>query len=137
MNDEPKILLLEDDPARIAWFRQAALHAGTPMLEAVTAADGLKLLREHTFTQIFLDHDLADAHYRVYDGVTYDDSIEEETGMALAKYLAENPDASPNAEIVIHSFNEPAAKEMARHLHKARRRYRIATFGVLQASVKL
>lgn len=127
-----RILVVEDDNERINWFRRQAI--GIPLVVVKTAAEGLELLRQNEYTQIFLDHDLADHHYRAYDGVTCTGEFDEETGFAVAQFLGANPETSKDAEIFVHSLNEPAAQRMIRELHKGRRTYYRIPFNALKVT---
>lgn len=122
-----RILVLEDDAARIRWFKQTTI--GMVVDYAATVRDALEFLARNTYTQIFLDHDLTEEHYlAVMRDATFNwtslTAFDHETGFAVAKYLGENPECSPGAEIVVHTMNPSGGARMARELHKGRRRYR-------------
>lgn len=125
-----RILVVEDDNERINWFKRQAL--GMPIDIVTTAAEGLALLEQYDYTQIFLDHDLADHHYRAYDGHTCTGEFDEETGFSVARFLGANPQKSEGAEIFVHSLNEPAARRMVRELHQGRRNYHRIPFNRLR-----
>lgn len=115
-----RILIVEDSEDRLNWFRYQAI--GIPTDIAKTAKEGLEFLSKNEYTQIFLDHDLADHHYvLVFKGLE-SDVYDEETGFAVAKFLAENPTKSPEAQIIVHSLNEYASGRMMNELKKAGRR---------------
>lgn len=115
-----RILIVEDSEDRINWFRYMTIGIITDIVK--TAKEALELLAVNEYTQIFLDHDLADKHYvAVFEGVDLD-KYDEETGFAVAKFLADNPDKSPDAEIVVHSLNEYASGRMMGELNKTGRK---------------
>lgn len=89
------ILIVEDNPERIKWFRD---NFAGKLAFAYDVDSAIRLLKENTFRAIFLDHDLLPEHYN------QDTNCDKTTGLAVAKYIAENP-VSPDAEIVIHSRN--------------------------------
>lgn len=91
-----KILIVEDDDSRIAWFKSELV--GNSLHITKKAKDAIKLLKLHTYGLIFLDHDLAEQHYidnRCYDG----------TGPEVAKFLADTKENNNGAVIIIHSLN--------------------------------
>ena len=106
MNAKPlrRVLLVEDDEARCAWFRRKF----APHVLDVTcdAGQALRWLAEREYTTILLDHDLLDEHY------FSDEPDDERTGYAVAAWLAAHPDRQRNATIVIHSLNYAGAGRM-------------------------
>jgi len=115
-----RILIVEDSEDRLNWFRYQAIGIVTDI--AKTAAEGLEFLKQNEYTQVFLDHDLADHHYvAVFEGLE-SDIYDEETGFAVAKFLADNSDKSKDAEIIVHSLNEYASERMMNELIKAGRK---------------
>ncbi len=114
-----RILILEDDDQRLIWFLARLGSHGVFICK--NAADAIRTLENNTFHAIFLDHDLANEHYAAYNAGTTSSEynafckqhLDATTGMAVANYLAENPDKSPNAQIFIHTMNHEAGKRMA------------------------
>jgi CheY-like chemotaxis protein len=126
---EVRILVLEDDSERISWFMKRAF--GMAVDFAKTVGEALELLQSNEYTQIFLDHDLNDQHYKACDGEVCTGEFDEETGFAVAKWLGDNPGRSEDAEVIVHTLNEPAAKRMVRELHRGRRSYQRIPFNAL------
>jgi CheY-like chemotaxis protein len=123
-----RVLIVEDDERRLLWFRSRLI--GVPFDFTKDVEEAKRLIDEVDYTQIFLDHDLADEHYAVWqEGSTRHD---ETTGYAVAKYLAENPERSRDAEIIIHSLNPLGSERMERKLKETRRAVRRVPFLQLQ-----
>ena len=90
------ILLVEDNENRIRWFQDKL-----PKFDlAKTAAEGIKMVQEKVYNQIFLDHDLGN---RIFV-----DSSDENTGYQVALAIAET--TNKNANITIHSMNPGGAR---------------------------
>jgi len=104
-----KILILEDDTARLMYFNEKFYRHELTMIENANSA--IEYLENKTFDCIFLDHDLG-----------YNNGF----GADVASYLGEHPDNPNNqATIIIHSWNTPGAQAM---LAKLKNAY-IAPFG--------
>jgi hypothetical protein len=116
-----KVLVLEDDGSRISWFRQ--IFIGCSVDFAITTEFALAYLKDNDYTHIYLDHDLDENHYMLVFRGEEQHKYDHETGFAVAKFLADNPDKSKGAAITVHTLNEYAAKRMVRELHRGRRRY--------------
>lgn len=97
-----KILILEDSKERMEFFHKRFSEHEIDHVEH--AKNAIELLKEKEYDLICLDHDLGDQQ------MAWDD---EDCGMIVAKYLAENP---VEARIVIHSFNTPRAMAMKYYL---------------------
>lgn len=120
MAEKINILVLEDDEHRITQFRERffSLFNGkdkdliTGVVEyARTAKEAIEFLKETAhFDVIFLDHDLGD---RVF--VSSDD---ENTGSEVVRYLISNSEKYKNTIFIVHSFNQPAAKNMVFNIRK-------------------
>lgn len=91
-----RILLVEDDPDRVAVFREEL--DGREMEVAATAQEALRLLTGPRYDLVFLDHDL-EGGARVYI-----DPEEPGTGYQVAKHLAERPEYR-GVPVVVHSYN--------------------------------
>jgi CheY-like chemotaxis protein len=103
-----RILVLEDNSARIAGFREAL--AGYYALDVANSVeDALRLLSGRHYDLVFLDHDL-DFGRRVYI-----DPYEENTGYQVVKYLAQEPEYA-DTPIVVHSHNWFGANKMVKAL---------------------
>ena len=93
------ILFLDDNPTRIAHFRQAVPYA--TIVE--TAKDCVKQIDTEQWDWILLDHDLG--------GEEFVDSSRADTGMEVVRHLIEHkPDSLP--QIVVHSLNSLAREQM-------------------------
>ena len=124
-----RVLIVEDDEARCAWFR--ARLAGSELDVTCDAGQAVGWLGERDYDVILLDHDLIEEHY--YSGEPDD----ERTGYAVAAWLAAHPDRQPGAEILVHSLNYAGAARMLDALHAAGRRAEHIPFPSLQAGLRL
>ncbi len=95
-----KILILEDDPRRIAVFKDRLKEHDLFFFTNVDDAKA-SVAAEGPFDRYFLDHDL--------DGRVYVDSLEPNTGYQLAIFLAERGESG---EITVHSRNEYGAQNI-------------------------
>lgn len=130
-----RVLVLEDDDQRILWFAQKLFcHRLT---FAFTSVDAIDLLNDNSFDLIFLDHDLCEEHYNSYiaslssDEEWRADKYDHNTGMAVAKFLAENPDKSPSARIIVHTLNPIAQLRMQNTLFEGSRTCEVVPFSIL------
>jgi hypothetical protein len=100
------VLVLEDTPERITWFKQRLPHA----VYCATADAAIEALKTHEFRAVFLDHDLHWMHA--------DNTIVKGTGKEVALFLKkiEFPGV-----IVIHSKHDDAADVMQKILSHAKR----------------
>ena len=99
-----RILLLEDDPVRCEWFTGWIPNAEWN----VTCKTGVAIgwLLERSYGLILLDHDLLERHY--FSPIPDDLN----TGIAVATWLAENPERQSQATILVHSMNPGGAARM-------------------------
>lgn len=127
------ILIVEDDDYRIRWFRQVSIGMVLHITKDVEEAK--RWIDERHFDQIFLDHDLSEEHYKVWEqGIADYDAT---TGYAVANHLAENPDRSPNAQIIVHSLNPTGGRRMADRLKDTRKNIFHVPFGRLVDEIRL
>ncbi len=124
-----RILLVEDDEARCAWFR-ARLGAGR-LDVTCDAAVAVRWLAERDYRAVLLDHDLAEEHYFT------DEPDDARTGYAVALWLAENPTRQRDATIIIHSLNYPGAQRMLAVLRDAGRDAEHVPFHYLQTGLRM
>lgn len=126
-----RILLLEDSIERIVWFRRRFQQHTLDVTDKPTRA--IWWLQKHEYDLIFLDHDLREDHYTIMAH----DTILDASGMVVAQWLAERPDAQPNATIVVHSLNPVSAPEMYARLRCEQRSARVfrIPFPVLKAKL--
>jgi Cyclic-phosphate processing Receiver domain len=109
-----KVLVLEDDGDRIAWFKQRMPNA----MFAETAEAAITLLARYKFNAAFLDHDLHPTHLlsiKIFEG----------TGRQVAKFMQ---DMDFKGSVVIHSRNPIGADLMCEFLPHAH----IAPFGTFE-----
>lgn len=123
-----RVLLVEDDEARCAWFRGRL--AGRPLDVTCDAGTAVDWLADRDYAAVLLDHDLAPEHY-----VT-DWPDDEQTGYAVARWLAENPSRQRDALIVIHSLNYHGARRMLGVLLEAGRAAEHIPFPYLQSGLR-
>ena len=108
-----RILIVEDDETRCAWFRE---HLSGRRLDVTCdVPTAVRWLAERNYQALLLDHDLADEHY------FSNEPDDERTGYAVARWLADNPGAQRDALIVIHSLNYAGASRMLAVLRAAGR----------------
>lgn len=125
-----RVLIVEDDEARCAWFR--ARLAGSHDLDVTCdVRQAVGWLAERDYRAVLLDHDLTDEHY------FSDEPDDERTGYAVARWLAENPASQRDALIVVHSLNYAGARRMLGVLHAAGRDAEHIPFHLLQTGLRM
>lgn len=124
-----RVLIVEDDEARCAWFRERL--AGSPLDVTCDVATAVVWLAERDYHTVLLDHDLTREHY------FSDEPDDERTGYAVARWLAENPTAQRDALIVIHSLNYTGARRMLEVLRAAGREAEHIPFHYLQSGLRM
>lgn len=105
LSSRAKVLLLEDDPDRLRWFRQR-LPAG--LFHTSSADEAIqKIATSEPFDVMFLDHDLsiADQSYRLRENHEFN------SGSKFAQSFVEHGFVANS--IVIHSWNPGGAVNMA------------------------
>jgi len=96
-----RILILEDDPKRIGWFKEFTEgHRADFVEDAVLAIMAVHRIK---YDVIFLDHDL--------DERVYVPSEEPNTGYQVAKAIPSS--INNDTIVVIHSHNDAGVKKMA------------------------
>ena len=124
-----RILIVEDDEARCAWFR-AQLESS--LLDVTCdVREAVRWLAERDYRALLLDHDLVEEHY--YSNVPDD----ERTGYAVASWLAEHPTVQRDAVIIVHSLNYTGAHRMVEVLRAAGRDAEHIPFHYLQMGLRL
>ena len=124
-----RILIVEDDPTRCAWFEQKL--TGRTLDVTCDVAEATRWLAERDYECILLDHDLADEHY------FSDEPDDEHTGYAVAAWLAAHPDRQRESLIVIHSLNYIGAQRMLDALRDAGRDAEHVPFHYLQSQLRI
>src|SRR5437899_7437225 len=123
-----RVFLLEDDERRCDWF--AKRFKGDELDIACDVPQARELLESKTYDSIFLDHDLMPEHY---GSATTDD---ENTGYAIASFLASRPELQRAATIMVHSFNAEGALRMVEELRRAGRQADYVPFHFLEDRLK-
>jgi CheY-like chemotaxis protein len=124
-----RVLIVEDDEARCAWFRERL--KGRRLDVTCDVPTALAWLAEREYEAVLLDHDLQDSHY-------FSDATDDErTGYAVARWLADNPTSQRDALIVIHSLNYTGARRMLDALRDAGRDAEHIPFHYLQTSLRI
>lgn len=108
-----RILIVEDDETRRAWFDRRFAQYARDTTDQVSVA--IQWLLEQEYTLIFLDHDLAEEHYQLEMA---DDG---KTGFTVAAWLATHPERQIEAQIIVHSLNYPGSQRMIDCLQSAGR----------------
>ena|SRR5215204_5203847 len=124
-----RVLLVEDDEARCAWFR--ARLAGSLLDVTCDVQVAVRWLAERDYSALLLDHDLADEHY------FSSEPDDERTGYAVARWLAENPTVQRDALIVVHSLNFVGASRMVEVLRASGRDAEHIPFHYLQMGLRM
>jgi len=124
-----RVLLVEDDEARCAWFR--ARLAGSLLDVTCDVQVAVRWLAERDYSALLLDHDLADEHY------FSSEPDDERTGYAVARWLAENPTVQRDALIVVHSLNFVGASRMVEVLRASGRDAEHIPFHYLQLGLRM
>jgi hypothetical protein len=114
-----RVLVLDDDPKRLEWFRESVSTATGHAPTCCTTVDGfIRELGDHEFDVVFLDHDLCwqDAAYA---------ERKHGNGKEAARYLAW---MGFQRTVIIHSVNEDGADAMKGYLPHSR----VAPFGTFE-----
>lgn len=128
MEGEHRVLIVEDDEARCAWFRERL--RGRPLDVTCDVVTAIRWLGERDYRAVLLDHDLTQEHY------FSNEPDDERTGYAVARWLADHPTAQRDALILIHSLNYPGAARMLGVLRDAGREAEHIPFHYLQSGMK-
>ena len=123
-----RILIVEDDAGRCAWFGDR--FSGLIMDVTCDVTQAINWLTERDYSTIFLDHDLTEEHY------FSNEPDDERTGYAVAAWLAAHPDSQRDATILIHSLNYTGAGRMLDALHNAGRDAEHIPFHYLQLGLR-
>ena len=124
-----RILIVEDDAERCAWFSQR--FSGLTLDVTCDVAEAIGWLTERDYSMILLDHDLIEDHY------FSNEPDDEHTGYAVAIWLARHPDLQRDATILIHSLNYTGAARMLEALHHAGRDAEHVPFPYLQFGLRM
>jgi CheY-like chemotaxis protein len=124
-----RILIVEDDETRCAWFRERL--AGSTLDVTCDVGVAVRWLAERDYRAVLLDHDLTEDHY------FSNEPDDERTGYAVARWLADHPTAQRDALILIHSLNYTGARRMLEVLHAAGRDAQHVPFHFLQMGLRM
>ena len=124
-----RILLVEDDEVRCAWFR--ARLVGYELDVTCDVREAVVWLAEREYAVVLLDHDLMEEHY------FSNEPDDERTGYAVAAWLAAHPQRQHTALILIHSLNYSGAQRMLAVLQDAGRDAEHIPFPYLQSGLRL
>lgn len=105
--DKIRVLFLDDMALRHDLFtNNLGPFASNLWVRHVWSARGaIDALRDEAWDVVWLDHDLKDEHYR-------SDGVVEETGLQVAKYIAEEVSDKPRF-VVLHTANPVGREAMA------------------------
>lgn len=102
--EQPRVLILEDDPVRIKKFKSIMLGINAKADFTETASDAINKLKQEEYDLILLDHDLG--------GEIYVATENENTGSAVARWISENPFTYKYPIVIVHSLNPAGAEYM-------------------------
>ena len=123
-----RVFLLDDDTRRHEWFTKR--FDGDDLDIADTVVQAREYLSANLYDAIFLDHDLLPEHY---NAETNDD---ENTGYAIALWLASRPDLQRASTIMVHTRNADGAMRMVGELRRAGRQAEYVPFPLLAQKIK-
>jgi hypothetical protein len=123
-----RVFLLDDDTRRHVWFAKRFEGDYLDVAEDVSSAQ--ELLSNNLYDAIFLDHDLLPEHY---GSETFDD---EQTGYAIALWLASQPGLQRASTIMVHTRNADGAIRMVEELRRAGRQAEYVPFPLLAQKIK-
>jgi len=92
------VLVLEDDPSRIAQFR----NMSDEITIVSTVSEAIQLLTDYTWRTLYLDHDL--------NKESFVDSDRIDCGMELVRWITKNKPIIPS--IIVHSANRKGSNLM-------------------------
>lgn len=124
-----ELFVLDDDERRQRWFVKR--FKGDRLEMAETVEDAKRILEVGRFDAIFLDHDLLPHHYESNDHNDF-----ENTGFAIAEWLAENKNIQPSAFIIVHTRNKIGGGNMAEILREAKRQVEYVPFNMLDFKIQ-
>jgi CheY-like chemotaxis protein len=117
-------LFLDDDQNRHDAFRKMVPN-GHQTVYVYTAEDAISELAKEAFDVVFLDHDLGGKTFVPSDGP-------EPTGYTVAKWIQDNQDRVKIGQIIVHSFNQPGAQNIACAIRATKIPVTLAAFGTFK-----
>lgn len=124
-----EIFILDDDERRQRWFVKK--FKGDRLEIAETVEEAKNILKVGRFDAIFLDHDLLPHHY---ESNSHNDF--ENTGFAIAEWLADNKNIQPSAMIMVHTRNKEGGSNMAERLREGKRQVEYVPFNMLEFKIQ-
>ena len=116
-----KVLVLDDDLDRVAWFRNRLPNAEF----AHTADEAVKMLAANKYQAVFLDHDLTEEHYTKPTLKSF-----KGTGQEVARFMNT---MKYKGVVVIHSRNLLGADMMMEYLPNAH----LAPYGEFEVDLRI
>jgi len=129
--DGVKVLFLDDDETRHDLFVQM-MGDRLEVVQTRGFFETVKVLKEHKFHTVFLDHDLGD-HRRPDRIAGMYGKGPELTGEDVARYIFNNPETHPT-QCVVHSHNPDGAKNIASWMRKVCP-VEVAPFGMIFTNI--
>jgi hypothetical protein len=123
-----RIFVLDDDRRRHRWFKRR--FEGDDLDIAETVSDAKPFLQKNSYDAVFLDHDLLPHHY---DSGEHDD---ENTGYAIALWLAENKNIQTAATVIVHTRNSDAGMRMIELMRSKGRSVEYVPFPLLDIKIQ-
>jgi hypothetical protein len=123
-----RVFLLDDDTRRHDWF--AKRFEGDHLDIAEDVAGAREFLVANRYDAIFLDHDLLPEHYHA------EETDDENTGYAIALWLASRPELQRASTIMVHTRNADGAIRMVEELRRSGRQAEYVPFPLLAQKIK-
>ena len=123
-----RVFLLDDDRRRHTWFSERFRGDFLDITDSIERAR--EMLSENQYDALFLDHDLLPEHYNS------DTTDDENTGYALATWLAARPEIQRASTIMVHTRNADGAMRMVEELRRAGRQAEYVPFPLLAQKIR-
>ena len=123
-----RVFLLDDDTRRHVWFSKR--FAGDHLDIAYDVERAREYLSANLYDAIFLDHDLLPEHYHA------EETDDENTGYAIALWLASRPELQRASTIMVHTRNADGAMRMVEELRRSGRQAEYVPFPLLAQKIK-
>ena len=123
-----RVFLLDDDTRRHVWFSKRFEGDYLDIADAVAGAR--QFLSANLYDAIFLDHDLLPEHYHA------EETDDENTGYAIASWLASRPELQRASTIMVHTRNADGAMRMIEELRRSGRQAEYVPFPLLAQKIK-
>ena len=123
-----RVFLLDDDTRRHVWFSKR--FDGDHLDIADDVAGARQYLSANLYDAIFLDHDLLPEHYHA------EETDDENTGYAIASWLASRPELQRASTILVHTRNADGAMRMIEELRRSGRQAEYVPFPLLAQKIK-